>query len=209
MKKYPLHLRKTQRRIYFEPPTDASPLFFPDDILSITLQGDGVLRVYSADEFNRLRELLDTDDGADILRMILTNCERFEFTRAGASVTKRYWEGRIPDADCYLLVLENGKRVITDEAHADLVASWEKPPKEPGKPPLRYTYEQEGKRYVCRVTQGTAYIAYIVMGGGGFAVDEVASGRIWIEDETEEVIGISDSAAGADAMIDRYIKRCQ
>ena len=53
---------------------------------------------------------------------------------------------------------------------------------------MKYYYTEENGRPEYVVTEGTAYIAFVVMGGCGFRIDEVKAGDSWFEGVGEEFV---------------------
>lgn len=64
---------------------------------------------------------------------------------------------------------------------------------------LKYEYTENG----VKVISGTAYIAYICVGGSGFDIAVVENGE-WREG-ADEIIAVCESKAAADEAITKYI----
>ncbi len=68
---------------------------------------------------------------------------------------------------------------------------------------MKYYYTEENGRPEYVVTEGTAFIAFVVMGGSGFRVDVVEAGESWFEGIGEEVVTVAESYQEANDYIER------
>ena len=68
---------------------------------------------------------------------------------------------------------------------------------------MKYYYTDSDGRPEYVVTEGTAYIAFVVMGGSGFRVDAVDAGNSWFEGAGEEVVTVAESYEEANDYIQK------